>query len=126
LIQKSSRIKVYNVLVLPFIYGCEILTLRQKDKKRLAPIEMKFFRRTAGYTLSDHKRNEEILEELKVQPVDEKLRRYKSNWLRQVTRTHNNSMPKVMLNYRPTGRRRLGRSLKRLSDKVETGLLAPN
>jgi hypothetical protein len=33
---------------------------------------MKFFRRTAGYTFFDHKRNEEILEELKVEPVDEK------------------------------------------------------
>ena len=38
---------------------------------------MKFFRRTAGHTLYDHKRNEEIFEELKVEPVDKKLRRYK-------------------------------------------------
>ena len=39
-------------------------------------IEMKFFRRRVGYyTLFDHKRNEEILEELKVEPVYEKLRR---------------------------------------------------
>jgi hypothetical protein len=37
---------------------------------------MKFFRRTAGYTLLNHKRNKEILEELKLEPVDEKLRRY--------------------------------------------------
>jgi hypothetical protein len=34
----------------------------------------------------DHKKNEDILETLKVEPVDEKLRRYKSNWLRHVTR----------------------------------------
>jgi len=40
---------------------------------------MKFFRRTAGYTLFDHKSNEEILEELKAEPVDKKLRRYKPN-----------------------------------------------
>jgi hypothetical protein len=40
---------------------------------------MKFCSRTAGYTLSDHKRNEEILEELKEEPTDEKLQRYKSN-----------------------------------------------
>jgi hypothetical protein len=46
--------------------------LQQKDKKRLASIEMKFFRRTAGYTLFDHKNNEEILEELKVEPADGK------------------------------------------------------
>jgi hypothetical protein len=38
---------------------------------------MKFFRTT----LFDHKRNKEILEELTVKPVDEKLRKYKSNWL---------------------------------------------
>jgi len=40
-------------------------------------VEIKLFIRTAGYTLFDHKRNEEILEELKVEPVDEKQRRYK-------------------------------------------------
>jgi hypothetical protein len=39
---------------------------------------MRFFRKTAGCTLFDHKRNEEILEDLKVEPSDEKLRRYKS------------------------------------------------
>ena len=31
----------------------------KKDKKRLASIELKFFRRTSGYTVLYHKRNEE-------------------------------------------------------------------
>ena len=34
-----------------------------------------------GYTLIDHIRNEEILEQLKVEPVDKKLRKYRSNWM---------------------------------------------
>ena len=34
---------------------------------------MKFFRRTVMYPFSDHKRNEEIFAELKVEPVDEEL-----------------------------------------------------
>jgi hypothetical protein len=38
---------------------------------------IKFFRRTAGYSLFDHKRKGEIWEEMKVEPVDEWLRRYK-------------------------------------------------
>jgi len=72
-------------------------------------------------------RNEEGLEVLKVEPVDEKLRRYKSNWLRRVTRMSiKNRMPKLMLNYRPKGRSRLGRPLKSLLDEVEIGLLRPN
>jgi hypothetical protein len=39
---------------------------------------MKFFR-TAAYNLFDHRRNEEILEELRVEPADEKLRKYESS-----------------------------------------------
>jgi hypothetical protein len=34
------------------------------------------FSEQSGYTLFDHKRNEEILEKLKVEPAEEKLR----NW----------------------------------------------
>jgi hypothetical protein len=40
-------------------------------------MEIKSVTRTASYTLFGHKRNEEILEELKVEPADKKLRRYK-------------------------------------------------
>jgi len=42
--------------------------------------------------------NAEILEELKVEPVDKKLRRYKSKWLWHVTWMYNR-MQKIMLNY---------------------------
>ena len=56
----------------------------KKDKKRLTSIEMKFFR-TAVYTHFDHKRGEEILEELKVEPVDGKLRRYSISRKSQIT-----------------------------------------
>jgi len=62
------------------------------------------------------------LEDLKVESVDEKLIRYKSNFLQHVTRMNNNSMPKLMLNCRPNGRRRFGKPLKRLLDEVETGV----
>jgi len=35
-------------------------------------MEIKFFRRREGYILSDNEKSEEILEELKVEPVEEK------------------------------------------------------
>jgi hypothetical protein len=71
--------------------------------------------------------NEDVLEELKVETDDEKLRRYKSNWLRRVTRMDSNRMPKIILKFgRPSERRRLGRPLKRLLDEAETGLSRPN
>ena len=86
---------------------------------------MKFFRK-AGYMLLDDKRNDKVSEELKAEPADEKLRRYKSNWLRHVTRMDNNRMLKIMLNYRPNGQIQLGRPLKRLLDKAARGLSRPH
>jgi hypothetical protein len=92
----------------------------------LTSTEIKFFRRTAGYTLFDHKVNEEILEELRVEPVEGELIRYKSNWLRHVTRMNSSRMAEIVLNCRPNGGRRLGRPLNRLLDEAETGLSRPN
>jgi hypothetical protein len=43
-----------------FLYGGEVWAFRKKDKKRLTSTEMKFFRKTAGCNLFDHKWNEEI------------------------------------------------------------------
>ena len=78
------------------------------------------------YALFDHRKDEEILGDLKVEPVGEKLSRYKSNRLRHVTLVNNNMMPTIMLNYRADGRRRLGRPWKSLLDEAETGLSRPN
>jgi hypothetical protein len=75
---------------------------------------MNFFKRTAGYTLFDHISNDEILEELKV-------RRYNSYRPRHVTRMNSNRVPKITLNYRPNGRRRLGILLKRQLDEAYRG-----
>ena len=81
---------------------------------------MIFFSSTAGHKFLGGKRNEEVLIGLKLEPVDEKLRTYKSKWLRHVTRMYNTRMPKIMQNYRPNGRRRLGRHLKGLLEEDET------
>ena len=43
--------------------------------------------------------------------------------VRHITSMKSNRMSKIMLNYRPNGRRRLERPLKRLLDEAETDLL---
>jgi hypothetical protein len=98
--------------------------LEKKDTKPLTSIQMQFFGITAGYTVFD-KRNEEILEEMKVERVDEKRRRCKSNLLRHVTRMNINKMLKIILTCAPNGRRRLERPLNRLLDDPGTGLSRP-
>jgi hypothetical protein len=57
-----------------------------KKEKKLAPIEIKVFRRTDGYTVFDHEKHEKKLKNVEIEPVDEKLRRSKPNSLRHLTR----------------------------------------
>ena len=101
-------------------------TFFNRDTKWKASIETKVFRKNSQVHPFLTTKNEEILGGLKVESVDEKLRRHKSNWLWLVTRMDNRRMPKIMPNYRPNGRIRLGRPLKRLLGEAETGLSRPN
>jgi hypothetical protein len=79
---------------------------------------MKYLRRTAGYTLLNHKRNKEILEELHVTPLEDKLCTYRYKWFQHVHRMEDNRLPKQLLNYHPKGRRQPGRPLTRLLDDM--------
>ena len=79
-VQKFSRKKLHNALALPILIyvGAKFGPLRE-IQKRMISTAIKFSRIAAEYFLFYHRRNEEILKDLKVEPIDKKLRRYKSN-----------------------------------------------
>ena len=55
---KKTRIKLYNTLALPvLLYGSETWTIKARDARRITATEMKYMRRTAGYTWADYKTN---------------------------------------------------------------------
>ena len=63
---KKTRIKLHNTLALPILlYGSETWTIKARDARRITAAEMKFMRRTAGYTWTDYKTNVQIAKELK-------------------------------------------------------------
>jgi len=84
-------------------YGSEIFYLYKKGQKTPSINIDYIFQKNGGVHLFDYKRKKEIPEELKVEPIDEKLSRCKSNWLRHATRM-GSRIPKIMLNYRPNRR----------------------
>ena len=46
------------------------------DKKRIAAAEMRFTRKTAGFTLLDKKKNADIMNELQATPALSKIKNY--------------------------------------------------
>ena len=58
---KKTRIKLYNTLALPvLLYGSETWTINARGARRITTAEMKFMRRTAGYTWTDYKTNTQL------------------------------------------------------------------
>src|SRR5215469_9821818 len=114
---KKTRIKLYNTLTIPvLLYGSETWTIQAGDTRRISAAEMKYMRRTAGYTGTDYKTNTQIAKELKITPISDKLLEYKRNWTQHVNRMPRNRLPRVIKHYSPTGKRNQGRPLKRLLD----------
>jgi hypothetical protein len=64
---KKTIIKLYNTLVLPvLLYGSKIWIIKAKNARRITAAEIKYMRRTAGYTWTDYKTNAQIAKELKI------------------------------------------------------------
>ena len=111
----KTRIKLYNTLALPvLLHGSETWTSIARDARRITAVEMKYIRRTAGYTWADYKKNTQITKKIKVILILDKLLEYKRNWTQNVNRMPRNRLPMVVKHYSATGRRNCGRALKRL------------
>jgi len=98
------------------LYDGKTWTVKARDARRITAAEMKYMRRTAGCTRTDYKTNTQIIKELKITPILDKLLEYKRNWIQRVNRMYRNRLPRVMKHYSSTGRRNHGRPLKRLLD----------
>jgi hypothetical protein len=113
---KKTRIKLYNTLVLPtLLYGSENWTIKARDATRITAAEMKYMRRTAGYTWTDHETSAEIAKELNITRVLDTVEDYERKWLQYVNRMPRNRLPRLIKKTTPpTGGRNKARPLKRL------------
>ena len=75
---------------------------------------MGFMRYTAGYTKWDYKRNDDVLKELRLEPVIKYIQEYQNKWMNHLRRMSSDRIPKAMIPYCPTGKRSLGCPRKRL------------
>jgi hypothetical protein len=67
----------------------------------------------AGYRLIDHRPNEAIREELQIIDTNSRIKDYQIKWLQHLERMKQNRIRKLLLNYKPRGRRDRGRPCRR-------------
>jgi len=62
--------------------------------------------RTAGYTWTGYKTNTQIIKELTMTPILDKLLEYKKKGIQHANRMPRNKLPREMKHYSPTGSRK--------------------
>jgi len=79
---------------------------------------MKFLRHLLGITKLDKEKNQCIRQKMGVQNIGKEIKQYQKKWLQHVQRRDTNRLPKQALQYKPKGRRNIGRPRKRWRDKL--------
>ena len=82
---KKTRTKLHNTLAFPaLLYGSENWAIKARDARRITAAEVKYMRKTAGYTGTDYKTSVEIAKELNTAPVLDKRQGYRRNCLQHL------------------------------------------
>ena len=77
----------------------------------------RFFRHLLGITKLDKGKNQCIREETGAENIVKEIKQYQEKWLQHVQRMDTNRIPKQALQYKPKGRRHIGRPRKRWRDQ---------
>jgi hypothetical protein len=72
--QKRKQTKLYNTLaLLTLLHGSENGAIQTRYLRSITTSEMKYLRRTAGYSWTDYKTNTKIAKNLNITPVLDKI-----------------------------------------------------
>jgi len=74
-------------------------------------------RHLLGITKLDKEKNQCIRQKTGVQNIVKEIKQYQKKWLQQLQRMDTNRLPKQALQYKPKGRRNIGRPRKRWRDQ---------
>ena len=124
-IPTKLKLLVYQTVIRPtLLYGCETWPMSVKDEKRMATTEMRMVRWAMGVSLLEHRRNEEILEEAKVEPIATVMRRRRLEWFGHIKRRHETENIRAVVEMKMEGKRPRGRPKLRWYDTVRRDLKA--
>jgi hypothetical protein len=71
-----------------------------------------------GITRLDKEKNQCIRQKTGAQNIVKEIKQYQNKWLQHVQRMETNRLPKQALQYKPKGRRNIGRPRKRRRDQL--------
>jgi len=111
---KERKLRIHNITAKAAMkFGSEAWVLKKREEQRLEAAQMKFLRHLFGTTKLDKEMNQCIGGETGAQNTVKEIKQYQEKWLQHVQRIDTKRIPKQALQYKPKGRRDMGRPRKR-------------
>ena len=127
---KETKLRIHNITAKAALkFGSETWVLKKREEQRLEAAQMTFLRYFLGITKLDKEKNQCISERNGTENILKEIKQYQEKWLQQVQRMDTNRIPKQALQYKPKGRRHIGRPRKRWRDQfhfVDQGTRNPS
>ena len=122
-IPRRVKTLIYTSILRPILmYGYESWALTTKTKSQLQAAEMRVLRIIKGVTRLDRIRNADIRRELGVDNILELIEKGQLRWYGHVKRMGESRYPKQYLEWRPHGKRPVGRPRIRWKDNIEKAI----
>ena len=122
-IPRRVKTLIYTSILRPILmYGYESWALTTKTKSQLQAAEMRVLRIIKGVTRLDRIRNADIRRELGVDNILELIEKGQLRWYGHVKRMGESRYPRQYLEWRPHGKRPVGRPRIRWKDNIEKAI----
>ena len=116
---KETKLKIYNITAIAALkFGSESWVLKKREEQRLEAAQMKFLRHLLEITKLEKEKNQCIRQKTGAQNITKEIKQYQKKWLQHVQRMGTKRLPKQALQYKPKGRRNIGRPRKRWRDQI--------
>ena len=116
---KETKLRIHNITAKAALkFGSEVWVLKRREEQLLEAAQMKVLRHLLGITKLDKEKNQCIRQKTGAQKIVKEIKQYQKKWLQHVQRMDTNRLPKQALQYKPKGRRNIGRSRKRWRDQL--------
>ena len=123
-ISVKTKMSVYKTVYRPVLsYGSESWTLTRPLKSKIQAVEMKYLRKVKGITRRDRVRNEQVREELNIEPIISTIEKQQMKWLGHLHRMTDERQVKTVWQTRTAQRRTRGRPRKTWNDVVAENLM---
>ena len=106
----KTKLRVYEATVLSVVlYGCESWQMKAKDSAKLDAFHHSCLRRILRITWRDMNTNEEVKRCTNQQDLSRIIKKRRLTWLGHLHRREANYIPKMIMEWKPDGKRKRGR-----------------